>query len=608
MIMDELKIGYTLQNGKYMISKVLGEGSFGISYLATTKLTINGPLGKMEVTVNVAIKEFYMRDLNSRVLGQAQVEGTQNPLVNDYRQKFRKEAVNLSKLHHKNIVKVIDVFDENNTTYYVMEYVDGGTLDDYIHVKGKLAECEALDITVSVGKALAYMHTNKMLHLDMKPKNIMRDTKGNVFLIDFGLSKQYDKNGEPESSTSIGLGTPGYAPIEQANNIQTKTGVMPMTIDVYALGATLFKMLTGKIPPFASAVLNDGFPSDSLSQVGVSHATVIIVEKAMSPMRKQRYQTMDEMLRDIAAVQGVSATNDDSYDDEETIIMASLDDDKDEESSSKIKVLDKSKRKKTWSKNLFIIGFLAIILFFLWRRLFTMSHLDTNAAVSITDNKDITKDISSNIDINDIEYTKEIDLGLPSGTIWAGWNIGASKAEDAGGLYAWGETTSRKVFKKYFDSSFTKFTLAKGAISILYSDYDVAHVAWGGGWRMPTKSEIEELNRNCTWKKTVYKGCKGIVGKGSNGNTIFFPVTGYGNENGVWYRTGNMAEGDYFCGELCDPKKHDHSSYDPSVNEDASQSMRAYSYTFNYEGSGCIEIGCAPRNLGYAIRAVKSVK
>ena len=229
--MEELKIGSTLQNGKYMISKVLGAGSFGISYLATTKLSINGPLGKMEVAANVAIKEFYMKDLNCRVPDKALVEGTQNPLVNDYRQKFRKEAINLSKLHHKNIVKVIDVFDENNTTYYVMEYVKGGTLDDYIHVKGKLAECEALDITMSVGEALAYMHTNKMLHLDMKPKNIMRDTKGNVFLIDFGLSKQYNKNGEPESSTSIGLGTPGYAPIEQANNKQGKTGSIPMTIE-----------------------------------------------------------------------------------------------------------------------------------------------------------------------------------------------------------------------------------------------------------------------------------------------------------------------------------------------------------------------------------------
>lgn len=599
--MEELKIGSTLQNGKYMISKVLGAGSFGISYLATTKLSINGPLGKMEVAANVAIKEFYMKDLNCRVPDKALVEGTQNPLVNDYRQKFRKEAINLSKLHHKNIVKVIDVFDENNTTYYVMEYVNGGTLDDYIHVKGKLAECEALDITMSVGEALAYMHTNKMLHLDMKPKNIMRDTKGNVFLIDFGLSKQYDKNGEPESSTSIGLGTPGYAPIEQANNIQGKTGSIPMTIDVYALGATLFKMLTGKIPPFASTVLNDGFPTDSLSQSGVSHATIMIVEKAMSPMRKQRYQTIDEMLRDIAAVKNVNST-DYIPDNEETTIMASVDDAK-EEVSSKIKVLDKPKRQKPLSKKLLIIGISTIILFFGWGY-YLYNNTMSYGTESIKAKKTITRK-DSNIDIDDIEYTKEIDLGLPSGTIWAGWNIGASKAEDAGGLYAWGDTTSRKVFKNYFDSSFTKFTLAKGATSILYSDHDVAHVAWGDGWRMPTKSDIEELCRSCTWRKTIYKGSKGIVGKGPNGNTIFFPVTGYGNENGVWYRKGSMAEGDYFCGELCSPKTHDHSGYAPDVEKEASLSQRACAYEFHYDESGNIGVGCSYRILGYAIRAVK---
>lgn len=612
--MEELKIGSTIQNGKYMITKVLGAGSFGISYLATTKLSINGPLGKMEVAANVAIKEFYMRDLNCRVPDKAFVEGTQNPLVNDYRQKFRKEAVNLSKLHHKNIVKVIDVFDENNTTYYVMEYVNGGTLDDYIHVKGKLAECEALDITVSVGEALAYMHTNKMLHLDMKPRNIMRDTKGNVFLIDFGLSKQYDKNGEPESSTSIGLGTPGYAPIEQANNIQGKTGSIPMTIDVYALGATLFKMLTGNTPPFASAILNDGFPSDFLSQAGVSHATIMIVEKAMSPMRKQRYQTIDEMLRDIAAMKKVNST-DGTPDNEETTIMASVDDAK-EKVSSKIKVWDKPKYKKPLSKKLLIIGIAVIFLFF-WGGFYlydntmmydtesTMSHPQKKTSAPNNGQKDIDVDIRSNCNIDpSFSYTKEIDLGLPSGTIWAGWNIGASKAEDAGVLYAWGDTISSKVFKKYFDSSFTRFTLAKGATSILYSDYDVAHVAWRCGWRMPTKSEFAELCRNCTWRNATYRGCKGIRGKGPNGNTIFFPVTGLVTEDGVIGCTDEPPAGNYFCGELCDPKEHDHSSYASYVEGESSKSQRAYSFSFYYKGMG--HIGCCPRVFGCAIRAVKS--
>lgn len=291
--MAELKIGSTLQCGKYEITKVLGSGNFGITYLATTKIAVNGQLGQMDVSVNVAIKEFYMKDLNNRTLDGSTVEGTQNTMVKNYRQKFKKEAGNLAKLHHPYIVKVIEVFDENNTTYYVMEYVEGGSLDDYIKSKGRLTEEEALQCTLEITDALSYMHKNMMIHLDLKPKNIMRNSKGHLYLIDFGLSKQYDENGEPESSTSIGLGTPGYAPLEQASYKQD--GTLPVTLDVYALGASLFKMLTGKTPPESSAILNEGFPLSSLQKVGISDNTISIVEKAMAPLRKDRYQTVGEM-------------------------------------------------------------------------------------------------------------------------------------------------------------------------------------------------------------------------------------------------------------------------------------------------------------------------
>ena len=89
-----------------------------------------------------------------------------------------------------------------------MEYIEGSSLDAYILEKGGLPEKEALQYVEEIGKALQYMHSQKMLHLDLKPKNIMRRTDNTLFLIDFGLSKQIDKNGEPESSTTIGLGTP----------------------------------------------------------------------------------------------------------------------------------------------------------------------------------------------------------------------------------------------------------------------------------------------------------------------------------------------------------------------------------------------------------------
>ena len=289
-----LKTGKTLQNGKYTIVKSLGQGSFGITYLATTKLTITGKLGKMDTTFNVAIKEFFMNEMNSRARDGSSIEGTTGSLFINYRQKFRKEADNLSHLNHTNIVKVLDVFDENNTTYYVMQYIDGENLDSYILRQNGIQEKQALSILNEVGKALLYMHSHKMLHLDLKPKNIMLDKKGKSYLIDFGLSKQYTDSGEPESSTSIGAGTPGYAPIEQANYQQG--GSFPTTLDVYALGATLFKMLTGNKPQHASELLEVGLDTFALEKKHVSPSTIIALQKAMAPIKTNRFQTIQEFL------------------------------------------------------------------------------------------------------------------------------------------------------------------------------------------------------------------------------------------------------------------------------------------------------------------------
>ncbi len=295
-----LKQGSALKGGKYKIVKTLGQGSFGITYLATTRISMDGQLGKMDVNVNVTIKEFFMSDLNSRATDGTSVERTNSTLVKNYLNKFQREAANLSKLHHPNIVKVLEVFDENNTTYYVMEFIDGETIDEYIKRNGKLSVEESLKFTKEVCAALSYMHDHKMLHLDLKPKNIMRDSEGHIYLIDFGLAKQYNENGEPESSTTLGLGTPGYAPIEQAHYKQD--GTFPVTLDIYAVGASLYKMLTGKTPPESSYVLNDGLPLDALKQVGVDDNVIAIVEKAMAPIKKDRYQTVAALLEDISTL------------------------------------------------------------------------------------------------------------------------------------------------------------------------------------------------------------------------------------------------------------------------------------------------------------------
>ena len=291
----ELKQGTLLQGGKYKIEATLGQGTFGITYLGTARLTLNGGLGAREIVTKVAIKEFFMREMNVRDRDGQTVEGSSSSVFTNYRHRFRREAENLAKLDHPNIIRVYDVFDENGTTYYSMEYVEGLTLDAYIQQHHPLPEADAIAILGRVCSALSFMHSQRMLHLDLKPKNIMCSTKGEVFLIDFGLSKQFGVNGEPESSTTIGAGTPGYAPLEQANPI--KDGTFPATLDIYALGATMYKMLTGQRPPVATDVLNEGFPLEPLVQHHRSPSLIKVIARCMSPMKKDRYQTVAELLR-----------------------------------------------------------------------------------------------------------------------------------------------------------------------------------------------------------------------------------------------------------------------------------------------------------------------
>lgn len=275
----------------YRIERVLGQGSFGITYVANVRL--KGRLGAIESAAMVAIKEFFLRDVSSRN-GLRVFSVSDSTLCSDYRRDFLREAQNLSRLDNEHIVKVLETIEENDTVYYVMEYLSGGNLDQHILSHGKLSCREALDIALQIGKALKCMHAQHMLHLDLKPLNVMRGEDGHIVLIDFGLSKCFGADGQPESSTRIGQGTTGYAPIEQ-HSFKKADGFMP-TLDIYALGATLFKMLTGSVPPEASVVLNEGLPVDELSSAGVPPAVIALVERAMQPLRRMRHQTVGEFV------------------------------------------------------------------------------------------------------------------------------------------------------------------------------------------------------------------------------------------------------------------------------------------------------------------------
>ena len=275
-----LQAGALLKNGEYKIEKVLGQGGFGITYLAEQT-----SLGR-----KVAIKEFFMKEHCERDSGTSYISvpsSGSRELVDRFRQKFIKEARNIASLEHKHIVPIIDVFEENGTAYYVMKYFSGGSLS----FNSAIPEDVALRYTNQLASALRFIHQKRMMHLDVKPSNILLDDEDNVVLIDFGLAKQYDNAGQQTSTTPVGI-SHGYAPIEQYRSGGV-SAFSPAT-DIYSLGATLYKLLTGTVPPEAMDLVATGLPA---CPANVSAETWNAVKSAMQPAASSRPQSVDEFLR-----------------------------------------------------------------------------------------------------------------------------------------------------------------------------------------------------------------------------------------------------------------------------------------------------------------------
>ena len=178
-----LKVG-TILHGTYRIDSYLSSGGFGNTYVATN----------VEFEERVAIKEFFMKGVTQRDDNQTTVS-VSNLENNDsflgQKEKFKKEARRLRKMQNEHLVKVHDLFDENGTTYYVMDYVDGENLSEWLKRTGRpMTESEVRLILPQILDALKSIHDAGIWHLDLKPANIMVDKAGNVKLIDFGASKQ----------------------------------------------------------------------------------------------------------------------------------------------------------------------------------------------------------------------------------------------------------------------------------------------------------------------------------------------------------------------------------------------------------------------------------
>ncbi len=287
--------GTQLQGSKYIIEKQLGQGGFGITY-AGIQTGLRRP---------VAIKEFFMRDLCSRdnSMTVTCLRPDEMGKLQTYQDKFLKEARVIADMSHTNIVKIIDVFRDNNTAYYVMEHISGGSLQDYVEKNGPLPERKALKIIRQVGDALAHVHEHNILHLDIKPANIMLREDGTPVLIDFGISKHYGESGI-QTTTTLGGVSRGYAPMEQY--LEGGVAVFSPATDVYSLGATLLYLLTGQRPPEAQIVFNEGLPPLPKS---LSESTREAITAAMRPQRTERPQSVAAFLAVLGGEQVVVDTD-----------------------------------------------------------------------------------------------------------------------------------------------------------------------------------------------------------------------------------------------------------------------------------------------------------
>ena len=294
--MQYLQRNTTLKGEKYRIERLLGQGGFGITYLATL----------VSSNSQVAIKELFIgssgQAINDRRGNQVVVTNSANQQsFNQQKAKFKKEALRLANLNHPNLVKVHEFFEENGTAYYVMDYIEGESLRTKLNREGVLSEDLVLKYLQQLLPALETAHKQSIWHLDIKPENIMVDRYGHVYLIDFGASKHVEPNSTLTTSLALAY-TPGYCPpelLDLSNEtpeyyLQAIKDIGPWT-DIYALGATMYNLLTDSIPPSKRRLDKEGrrafsFPSN------VSSSTRDLIVWMMKPDREDRPQSIRGLL------------------------------------------------------------------------------------------------------------------------------------------------------------------------------------------------------------------------------------------------------------------------------------------------------------------------
>ncbi len=284
----QLPLGTVLQN-RYEIGKVLGQGGFGITYLGWD----------WKMSRAVAIKEYYPNNLVTRECSISTLVNTSSASSEGQfqanRERFLREAMTLSELDEiPGIVRVYSQFEENNTAYFAMEYIQGMDLRRYIQLMGgRLGAKQTMKILRPVMEALEKVHEAELVHRDISPDNIMLLPDGSTKLLDFGAAKQVAdaEAGKEMSQSTESILKHGFAPMEQ---YQKKGSLGPWT-DVYALCATIYYCLTGQVPPDAPARLLEGLELGWKDIPGLTQEQAEALEKGMRIVPKERTHSVAEL-------------------------------------------------------------------------------------------------------------------------------------------------------------------------------------------------------------------------------------------------------------------------------------------------------------------------
>ena len=272
-------------NGTYRVDGHLASGGFGNTYLVTN----------LKTDKKCVVKEFFMKDIMTRKEDGCTVvlkNKEDMALASSQKQKFKKEARRLKLLDSKHIVKVYDLFEENETAYYSMDFIEGYSLKELVDKRTHpLAESQMEIVLSQVIDALDAIHASNILHMDIKPANIMMASNGNCVLIDFGASKQIVSSSDESTSSKLMTFTNRYAPPEQINGIADQWG--PWT-DFYALGASIYYCITKKTPPSSKEIFELGDEAFSIPP-GISRHMVMLIKWLMSPQVSMRPQSIEAL-------------------------------------------------------------------------------------------------------------------------------------------------------------------------------------------------------------------------------------------------------------------------------------------------------------------------